>query len=110
MLRLRCRMCSLLCARLAKEPRREEYGALGAEIEERPGQPLQLGRSVAPRCALAGVIVCRPPLSGRDVPSRSCSQKAAASVCVHTGARAGRDRTGTCSENNVPEKMRIEAS
>jgi hypothetical protein len=90
-----CRICSPLCARLEQEPRREEDSALGADIEERPSQPLQVGRSMAPRGPLAGVIVCRPPVSSYAVPSGSCSRKAAASVCLNTRARAGREHTGT---------------
>jgi hypothetical protein len=56
-------------AGLEEEPRREQDGTLGAEIEERPRQPLPVGRSMPPRGALTGVLVCRSPVRGHGYPS-----------------------------------------
>jgi hypothetical protein len=81
-------------ARLEQQPRREEDSALGAEIEEHPRQRLPAGRSMALRGALAGMLVCRPPVRGHGYTSVLGRRQAAASVSWSTSATAGRARAG----------------
>ena len=64
-------------ARLEQKPCREQDGALGAEIKEHPRQSLPVGKSMTPRGALAGVLVCHPSVRGHNDLSVWCRQAAA---------------------------------